>query len=47
VAECASYLGKRKFDAFMSQVAMRLNPPQPKPEKPAGRAAKQNTGQES
>jgi len=47
VAECAPCLGSRKFDAFMSQTAMRLNPPRPKPEKPTGRVANQNIGQES
>ena len=47
VAESASWLGKRTFDAFMSQVAMRLNPPRPKPERPAEGAAAPNAGRES
>jgi PTH1 family peptidyl-tRNA hydrolase len=46
IAECASYLGSRRYDAFMSQVAMRLNPPRPKPENPAERGETRE-GQES
>ena len=47
IAECAPFLGVRRFDAFMSQVAMRLNPPRPKSESPADGAAGQRPGQES
>lgn len=46
IAECAPYLGSRRFDAFMSQVAMRLVPQRPKPEKPE-EAAERNTARES
>ena len=38
---------KRTFDAFMSQVAMKLNPPRPKPERPAAGAVAPDPGGES
>jgi peptidyl-tRNA hydrolase, PTH1 family len=47
IAECAPWLGKRTFDAFMSQVAMKLNPPRPKPERPAAGAVAPDPGGES